>query len=261
MLWCPIWWQHRREKFEMIMRNLARGWHGARCVYGMPPEDENPVACYGQIWGTENVLKRACDLRRPYWHIDNGFWRPGRGLPYGYYRFTYQGMSARFLPDCPPDRFERLEIRLRPWRRHGNHILLALPGLEYGCGIGLDMPYWIEETERALRKATDRTIIVRPRNSKVPLARDLNNCWAVVTHSSNVAVDAVIAGIPVFVSPLSMAAPVGNLDFRDLEYAKRPERMEWCRSLAYQQFTVTEMRNGTAYRLLKRVEDAAHATH
>jgi hypothetical protein len=253
--------QDRFEKFEMIMRNLATGWEEGRCIYGEPPEDENPVACYGQIWGTEKVLKRACELRRPYWHIDNGFWRPGRGLPHGYYRFTYQGMSARFLPDSPTTRFESLNIRIRAWRRQGRHILLALPGLEYGCGIGLDMPYWIAETERALRTATDRLIVVRPRHSRVPLERDFHNCWAVVTHSSNVAVDAVIAGIPVFVSPLSMAAPVGNLDFRDLETPKRPERFEWCCSLACQQFTVSEMKNGTAYRFLQRVEDATHPVH
>jgi hypothetical protein len=258
MLWCPIL-PERRAKFEMIMRNLSAGWLDGRCVYGEPPEDDNPVACYGQIWGTEKILQRAGALRRPYWHIDNGFWKPGRGDPNGYYRFTYASMSARYLPNSPPERFDVLGIRLKPWRRQGHHILLALPGLEYGCGIGLNMPYWIQETERKLRKMTDRPIVVRDRKSTVPLEQDLNNCWALVTHSSNVAVDAVCAGVPVFVSSLSMAAEVGNLSLGDLEKPQRPERVDWCRSLACQQFTANEMRDGTAYRLLKRVEDAAHS--
>lgn len=252
----------RRNKFEMIMRNLAAGWKdGAKCIHGAPPDDDNPVACYGQIWGTEKVLQRATARDRIYWHIDNGFWKPGRGQWQGYYRFTYRSMTARFLPDSPRQRFERLGIRLKPWTRWGNHILLALPGLEYGVGIGLDMPYWIKEIERELRNSTDRPILIRDRLSPRPLMQDLRGAWAVVTHSSNVAVDAVCEGIPVFVSPLSMAAPVGNLTLLDLEHPKKPERIEWCYSLACQQFTVAEMRSGTAYHHLKRVEDAAHSLH
>jgi hypothetical protein len=243
----------------MIMHSLAAGWPGAKCIYGEPPDDANPVACYGQVWGSEKILQRACLTRREFWHIDNGFWHPGRGNPHGFYRFAMNGMSARFLPESPRERFDALQVTLKPWRRSGRHILLALPGLEYGSGIGLSMPYWIQETEARLRKLTERPIRIRERKSEVPLALDLQDCWAVVTHSSNIAVDAVCAGIPVFVSTLSMAAPVGNLDLLDLEQPARPERIEWCRSLACQQFTASEMRDGTAYRFLTRVEHAAHS--
>jgi hypothetical protein len=91
--------------------------------------------------------------------------------------------------------------------------------------------------------------------SKTPLADDLRNCWALVTHSSNVAVDAVLMGIPVFVAPTCPAAPVGNLDLAKLETPDMPDRARWFDSLMAQQFTVDEMRSGLAKEYLQMVID------
>jgi hypothetical protein len=260
MLWCPIF-EERRAKYELIMHNLSLGWRdGARCITGQPPDDGNPVAAYGQIWGSEKVLKQACRSGRPYYHIDNGYWHPGRGSAHGYYRICYMGMTPVFLLDMPDTRAHALGVQLKPWRMNGRHILLGLPGLEYGAGIGLDMMSWVQRTRAQLPGWTDRPIIVRDRKSAVPLEQHLHNCWAVVTHSSNIAVDAVCAGIPAFVMPTSMAVPVGNLELSKLETPEMPDRMAWMNSLACQQFMPREMADGTAYdfmMMVKKVWDAA----
>jgi len=83
----------------------------------------------------------------------------------------------------------------------------------------------------------------------------MRDCWALVTHSSNVAVDAVIAGVPVFVEPTSPAAPVGNLDLAKMENPNMPERGPWFDSLMAQQFTVDEMRSGLAREYMQMVID------
>jgi hypothetical protein len=260
MLWCPIPTppeRRQRIKCMMIAQAVAHGWPDGKVVEGMPPDDDNPIACYGQAWGVEHYLRRACERNRPFWHIDNGYFRPGRGSAGGYYRFTYRSMSPQFLQDAPSYRFRGLAISMREWRRNGAHVLIGLPGLEYGTGIGLCMPTWINTIEREVRKHTDRPIIVRPRNCRISLWHHLANCWAVVTHSSNIATDAICAGIPAFVSPLSMAAPVANLDLKDLENPAMPSRDKWAHSLACQQFTVYEMSNGTAYSFLRDIENGA----
>lgn len=256
MLWLPIL-PERQHKFEMIMRALEVGWREpAKCIYGMPPDDRNPVVAYGQIWGSEMILRQATETGRLYYHIDNGYWRPGRGRPDGYYRICYCGMTPKFLPACDPKRARALGVQMHPWRKNGTHILLGLPGPEFGCGIGLDMVSWIARIRDELPTLTRRPIIVRDRKCIAPLEQHLRNCWAVVTHSSNIAVDAVTAGIPVFVAPTSAATPVGNLMLDNLENPAMPDREAWFASLACQQFTPLEMRSGCAYDYLRAIRDA-----
>ena len=108
-----------------------------------------------------------------------------------------------------------------------------------------------------LKRATTRPILVRPKGCVRALATDLSGAWALVTHSSNVAVDAVLSGVPVFVAETSPAAPVGRIGFDEIENPVRPGRRAWIASLACQQFTIGEMRNGTAYRCLAAVRELA----
>lgn len=160
-------------------------------------------------------------------------------------------MTPQFIAEAKPARANALGIKLRPWRKDGKHILLALPGEEFGRSIGLDMPGWIKWIKEELPRRTRRAIIVRDRLSNVPLRIHLQNCWAVVTHSSVVAIDAIVAGIPVFLAPTSPAAPVGNIELDRLENPHMPEREAWINSLACQQFKPDEMADGTCYRFMK----------
>jgi hypothetical protein len=93
---------------------------------------------------------------------------------------------------------------------------------------------------------------VRPKYSATPLVGDLRDAWALVPHSSNVAVDAVLAGIPLFVASTSPAAPAGRTDL-DIENPTMPDRESWWASLTCQQFTLREMADGTAWRLMQMI--------
>jgi hypothetical protein len=238
----------RRRKTRRIMEALALGVPGGRVTEGEPPVGRAPFAVWGQEWLALRIIPGAQAAGRPFWHIDNGFYLPARGGAHGYYRLAYRGMSPILLRDPKP----RLPIRMRPWRKSGRHVVLALPGPTFGRAVGIDVPRWIASIEARLRSATDRPIKVRPKNSDRPLAADLTNAWALVTHSSNVAVDAVIAGIPVFVAPTSPAAPVGRLDLT-IEDPAMPDREAWWASLNSQQFILPEMANGTAWRLMRQI--------
>lgn len=244
----------RLEKSRLVIESLVKGWHGGgKITVGPPPNDGEPFICYGQRWLVETVVPEALKSGRPFWQIDNGFWFPGRGSTKGYYRISYRGLSSVMMKDADRRRFITKQPTFRPWRKTGRHVLFAHPGLYYGRCVGLDMTTWINETRERLKAATSREIIEREKCCRRPLQRDLQGCWALVTHSSNVAIDALAAGIPVFVAPTSPAAPVGNLSLEDLENPQMPYLDAWWSSLRCQQFTVAEMANGTAYRLLDRV--------
>lgn len=244
----------REQKTEMMMRALSRGLGNLphRVIVGEPPEDDHPFVVWGQEWLTMRIVPKAVRSGRPFWCIDNGYWNPARGGARGYYRLTYRGMTPVFLPKS--DDLRLAPVPLKPWRRHGKHVLLAMPGVHFGMALGIDVPAWCATIEARLRLVTDRPIRIRLRGSRDSLPRDLDGAWCCVTHSSNVAVDAAIAGIPVFVAPTSAAAPVGRIDL-DLANPITPGRKKWLRSLASQQFTIAEMASGEAWRWMARIAE------
>ncbi len=263
MLWLCVE-PERIWKTRRIMEAMAAGWPGSRIVEGAPPDDGNPFLVWGQKWLAARLIPQALRTGRPFWQLDNGYIYPAqhpRGyMPAGYYRLSYRGLSAITLRNAPPDRLGRLGVNLSPWRTIGRHILFALPGLGYGRSVGLDMPGWVERTRQELAvKAGWRPVIERPKDSATSIGHDLADCWAVVTHSSNAAVDAVLGGIPVIVAPSNPAAPVGNLSLDDLADPKMPAREAWLASLVCQQYMLNEMRDGTAYRLMTMIANQVDA--
>jgi hypothetical protein len=237
----------------MIMAALAAG-TGGEFVYGTPPDDKVPFAVWGQVWLSMRIIPKALADGRPFWHIDNGFYLPARGTPTGYYRMTYCSPSPIRL-DWHPEMEERISIvSVKPWREDGDHVLLAYPGVDFGLAFGFNCQRWIDTAYDRIRAATNRKVILRSKTARRPLANDLHNCWALVTHSSNVAVDAVLAGIPVVVARSSPAAPVGRITL-DIEDPVMPDRGRWLGSLLSQQFTLDEMRSGIAAKWMARIKD------
>ena len=77
----------------------------------------------------------------------------------------------------------------------------------------------------------------------------LDECWCLVTHSSNTTVDALREGVPVVVTGESVCEAV-SWDFEDIENPHWPDRDVWAHEVAYNQFSIPEMRDGTAWRIL-----------
>ena len=82
------------------------------------------------------------------------------------------------------------------------------------------------------------------------LHEDLKGAHCLVTHGSNAAVEAVIMGCPVFVHQDSAASLVGRCDLARIEEPIYPDRQPWLNSLAYAQFSESELVDGTLWRLI-----------
>lgn len=247
----------RQQKTRMMMSALAAGiGREAKIILDVPPDDEHPFVAWGQEWTTLRTVPEAIRRGRPFWTLDNGYWQPARGTAQGYYRFCYRGMSPAYLEKTQFLRRPTLgRHQFKDWRKDGGHVLLAMPGVHFGAALGIDVKGWcatIVGEVYAQTQKVGRELRVRVRDETRPLADDLRDCWALVTHSSNVAVDAVLAGIPVFVQPTSPAAPVGRLDL-DLANPLTPGRDRWLYSLASQQFTIAEMCSGEAWKWMQRI--------
>lgn len=254
--WCCVT-PEREIKTAKIMSALAQGWgEPAQVVVGAPPDNNEPFVIWGHLWMALKIIPDAIKRKRPFWFIDNGYWQPAQGRDKGYYRLTYRGIAPVELRSPDVRRAAATGVVMKPWRKTGKHVVIALPGIKSGKPFGLDLAEWCKTIEFRVRTHTARPVVIRAKDSEKPLAEDLRDAWALVTHSSNAAVEAAIAGIPVFVEHTSAAAPVGSLDLGGLEYPRTPDdRDKWFASLVSQQFSLAEMRDGTAYKFLRQVRE------
>lgn len=165
-------------------------------------------------------------------------------------------------------RFDQLGMQLHPWRNHGQHIVIACQRPESQQWQGQpSVAKWLANTVDAIRKHSHRLIRIRPhprhRLNVIPpgcmldlpravsasyddfdFDQSIASAWCVVNFNSNPAVSAVLQGVPVFVDASSMAAPVGNQDFAQIESPLRPDRQQWAWDLAHTEWTVAEIAQG-----------------
>lgn len=182
------------------------------------------------------------------------------GVPGGYYRWHLNCFQAQNIADVPDDRWNALKLHEAnpgvgvhkaypwPWNRNGSHIVIADTLFDY-WDVFADRN-WCKHTAEYLRTVTDRKIIIRDKETKVPLYDQLRNAHCLVAHGSIAAVESVVMGCPVFVDPMCAAAAVGMTDFSKIETPVYPERMPWLHSLAYHQWNETELVDGTLWKLI-----------
>ncbi len=232
----------------------------------LPPDIVPIVGCMPELrpW-----YDRWIATKRTFIYWDRGYmrrvfatWLPrgsDMGIPGGYYRWHVNSFQMQKISDVPDDRwkFLRLENQVKPWNKNGKHIIIADTLHFYWDFLG-DKD-WVDRTVNEIKKHTDRKIIIRRKEIKVPggikdnpvpLYEELKDAHCLVAHGSIAAVESVIMGCPVFVDPINAAALVGMTDFSKIETPVYPERQPWLNSLAYCQFNERELVDGTLWRLI-----------
>ncbi len=180
-------------------------------------------------------------------------------------------------------RWPLFKHKLTPWNPTGEMIVICGQHDASEQWKGLPrMEQWIVKQIREIRKYTTRPILVRPHprnliqfkesdfeNVKLRLPRrdyktyddtdfkmTLERTWAVVNHSSNPAMEAVIRGVPVFVSESSLCHDVGNTSLADINTPAMPNRSKWANWLSYTEWFKEEIEAGLPWsRLKKRLEE------
>jgi hypothetical protein len=253
--WMVTCYLNRGGRGNAVIRAFARG-IGCDLRYAedeMGPRPGVPIV-WGVLRGSDRVVAYAKQSGQYFFHVDHAYFSSGDGQSY---RITRNGHEAGPIRECPSDRIQAHDVVLEPWQRGGRNVLVCPPTDDFVAAHGC--ADWLERTLEALQRHTDRPIVVRrkpqPGETMEPFAEALSKAHALVTHSSNVAIDAVVAGVPVFVSPTSAAAPVGLIDLSSIETPAYPDRERWLAHLAYCQFSLDEMRSGAAWRMLLQWED------
>lgn len=201
---------------------------------------------FGALEALQTIRRHAL----PYVFFDRAYF--GGGPRTQWLRVVPGAYQHHWISQHGPQRFDALVraglAQLQPWRRGGRHIMVVPPSMAVQKLFGVPSD-WAAQQVATIKAATDRPVIVSTKGDPRPLAERLADCWAVVTWSSNVAVEAICAGVPAFAGPESAAWPVsGELSrlAQDIEKPPRCEREAWAWGLAAGQFTIDEIRSGAA---------------
>lgn len=270
------------DKFphKKIVKNFALGLGNQAKVYPISvflrnkklPAGTTSVAFAGIIRGFGDLYKFCLRERVPFYYIDHSYFNPGYNTVEEWMRITKNNfLQNSVVANATPNKFNKYfpNVSVQPWKeKRGEHILLIPPTDSVNYVFGTHN--WQHHAELEIKKHTDRPIKIREKESKLilnpdgsikgwtklhystTLAQDLNNAHCVVAYNSNVAVDAAIAGIPVFTSDNCAAYPISNA-IKDIEDPYFKQRDQWVWSLANSQFTRREMINGNAFEYLGKL--------
>jgi hypothetical protein len=134
---------------------------------------------------------------------------------------------------------------------------------------------WIVDCVKKIRTVSDRQIHVRPHprfNVALPgdlgiqtqkakyTVRDdtdfsqvLTDYWAVVNYNSYPGIQARLHSVNTVVNATSLASPVSHTDILNIETALEAPSDEWLDMMAHTEFYESEVKDGTAWRVIKQL--------
>ena len=208
--------------------------------------------------------------------LDKGYTRI-RGGPLGtaYWRTVvddFQPHAYLMTQPFAADRWEALKLKIQPMRRDGCGQVLFCGGSQKYCnwhGLGGANEY-AKTILDSLRCLTSRAIVYRPKPSWVGAAKiephgyshpettmnvELAKTFHVVTFGSNAAFEALLCGVPAVVLGDGIARSLSRTSVADAErplYPSLDAVQRLACAVAYQQWTLQEMRRGDCWQHLRQ---------
>lgn len=211
-----------------------------------------PAATWGFVRSQVELIKNILASPAPWFYGDNAYFSRGQ-----YFRITRRGIQHPGIGEPDHARWRQHGLTFAPWRRTGRHVVVCPQSPNYHKHLlGLERDPWIRQTTALLRRHTDRRIVVREKPQRLeaqerPIELELRGAWALVTPASGAAVDALLAGVPIFCNDSAATAPMGLSDLTRIEAPAYPDgREDWAAVLAGQQWTEAEIRRGEQWEVL-----------
>lgn len=208
------------------------------------------------VEATRPLWRQAQAAQQAWYYLDNAYFDGARGT---HFRVARNALQASGRGPADWARANALGLRSQAWQRGGRDVVVCPQSEWFMAGL-CDWPGgavgWLETVLRTLKAHTDRPIVVRhwvrdKAQAAANLGEDLRSAWALVTHMSAAANEALLAGVPVFTTGICAATVMGSSELELIERPRRPDgRDAWAAALAGAQWTEAELRDGTAWRAL-----------
>lgn len=236
--------------------------------------DSDYAVFYGLACGLDRVMRDYSKHKSAKaLYIDLGFYhrRIGKQRYNGYHKISVDGRHPMYLmdKDMPDDRWKQLValggLEIKPWRTNGEDVLIAGMSAKASAAENLGPLEWERDAVAKLIKHTDRKIRLRPKpnctqSRPIPgtiwhnvrsLDQGLHNVHAVVARHSNVCVDALLEGIPIFCDE-GISKSMGLSDLSRIEKPYYPDNRErFLCNMAYQQWRTSEIEDGSPFKYLE----------
>jgi hypothetical protein len=235
-----------------------------------------PEADIAVLWGLSGITRDVIDAYRAAGKrtlmLDKAAIR--RKSRSRHYRVLLDGGTA--LPYLmrkrrPSDRWEAMDIEVKPWRKHGSHII-------YADNSQKVHDYWrlahVNEMARStiaqiVAAMPGRGIVYRPKPQDIEfqpiegsrlsvrperIESILNGAHCLVTYTSHCSIDALIAGVPVICLGPNPAEPLAGSSLEQILNPPVPsdqDRNQFFCNLAYCQWSRDELASGEAWAFIK----------
>ena len=217
---------------------------------------QDPIVLRGILNG---AISRCLQDGRTFYYIDTGYFGNSRFKTW--HRIVKNNLQHQDIVPRPADRFQKFNKKFRPWNRQGKTIVVAAPDEKPCKFYGIDLEQWILNTVATIKQHTDRPVVVRQRArlridrvQNDTLESALKDAFALVTYNSVAATESIFLGIPAFtLAPANAADPVAAHDLSMIEtpFYPDPDLLHaWACHLAYGQFHINELRDGSALKYL-----------
>ena len=229
------------------------------------------------FWGLagKNIphIKGCIERNEEWWYVDNGYLTQQitrypepkiHDYDKTYFRIVKGGLHTKNGKSGSVERLGILEqqgidVKFKGWS-DGDHILLCPSSPTVTQFINdISQDEWVESVKSELRQHTDRPIKFRNKPSPgnewwdTNIKDDLKNCHCLITNMSLAAVDAVLNQVPVLTHAHNIAYKMSINNLPNINTPYKPGRKEvepWLNILSHNQFTIPEIEDGTAYRIL-----------
>lgn len=251
-------YERKGYMYDPILESFMRGCGGQITTWSKTETTLTPIVLRGI---TKRKEMNACKaMGKDFYYIDTGYF--GNGKKKLYHRITKNDVQ-NFGPviERPSDRLERTGVKIKKVRADGKKILLAPPSQKLLNLYNIDLETWVQQTLNEISAHTDREVVIRRKQGRsvrvnddtIEMALD-QDVYCLITYSSIAAGEAILHGKPAITLGPNAAAALCSTSISEIEKIKTPSLDEisaWARHIAYCQFTETEMRDGTAWRILQ----------
>jgi hypothetical protein len=208
----------------------------------------------------ESLLRTRIKQNLPFMFMDNGytnFLETGKK----WFRLSNNHIHHQSCKRGLDPKRRRLFPRLpESWRSTGHDVIVVEPSSIQCKLFDIDPAQWRRQVEAGIKNNLTgyKRIVFREKVDKkirqnffhYLLGEDV---YCVINYNSNAAIEAVWAGVPVITLGDHITNTISVREIDQINNLRRPDLERWLRYLSYRQYTLEEIANGTARRIMEEV--------
>ena len=249
----------KNVSYDPVLEKFSLGSRGFISSWDVQKDLNTPLIIRGVGSGSQRAYRHCWETGRTFYAIDTGYF--GNGKFKYWHRITKNNLQHLGpMEDKPDNRLKQISWKYKK-PKSGSDILICPPSEKVMKLFDQPDPEtWTKNVIDELKKYTDRKIRIRlklpreQRSTTNTIQADLDdNVYCLITYNSIAATEAILHGKPAIALGPNAAQVLCNSSLSEIENLNHPTRDEveaFARHLSYCQFTVHEMKNGKAWRII-----------